>query len=309
MTETPLHRMTLGAVVPTQQYGNLQPQIEVTGSTFEEMVDLGLSRMKMIWDRAGEKPLEIDRRSSEVPQGEILRCRVSGTEVIFDPIAHTYHDRQGRKYLGGSTFASRYKKPFEGELIAGKMATKHGVEAGEILDMWKLNAEASSTFGTAVHAALQLYGEYLELSKSVKDGSDESALTSNPVLRPIVEAFFTDERKAEKAYYEEFVADARTLRCGLIDRLVVEDGGTLVVEDYKTNASVEKPETVLEPFKNVVPNSALGIYFIQLSYYAAILAAHGRVVRAIRVHHWRGDDGWVTHEHEPLNLDAAFTAQ
>lgn len=300
-------KVTLGATIPTGQYANIQPLYEIEADTVEEATEIALGHIKALWDRTSSQPLDINRgQQIAAPQGQVLRCRVSGTEVIFDPIAHTYHDRQGNRYLGGSTFASRYKAPFPGSTIAGKMAAKHGVEAQHILDMWKLNAEASTTFGTSVHAALQLYGEYLELSKSVKDGSDESALTSNPVLRPIVEAFFTDERKAERAYYEEFVADAATLSCGLIDRLVAEDDGSIWVEDFKTNASVEKPETILEPFKNVVPNTALGGYWLQLSYYARILITHGRAVKGLRVHHWTVDNGWVTYEHPVVDISPAL---
>jgi hypothetical protein len=311
LSETPAHRMTIGAVIPTQQYGNLQPQFEVTGDSYEEMVDLALSRMKNIWDRTSSQPLDVNRNAPQsvaAPQGQILRCRVSGSEVIFDPVAHTYHDAQGRKYMGGSTFASKYKAPFAAEVIASKMASKHGVEAQRILDMWKLNAEASSTFGTSVHAALQLYGEYLELSKSIKAGSDESALTSNPVLRPIVEAFFTAERRTERAFYEEFVADSKTLSCGLIDRLTVEEDGGLFVEDFKSSSSVEKPQVILEPFKGVVPNTVLGAFWLQLSYYSRILMAHGRNVKGLRVHHWVPGNGWETHEHPVVNLDAALGA-
>lgn len=296
-------KVTLGGTIPTGQYANLQPVFEIEGETVTEAMEEALGHMKALWDRTSSQPLDINR--GQVSGGEILRCRVSGTEVIFDPIKHTYHDRQGNRYLGGSTFASRYKKPFEGQLIAGKMAAKHGVEAQEILDMWALNAEASSTFGTAVHAALQLYGEYLELSKSVKDGSDESALTSNPVLRPIVQAFFDEERRGQRAYYEEFVANAAELACGLIDRLVAETDGSLWIEDYKTNASVEKEEKILPPFADVVPHNSLGAYYLQLSYYARVLMAHGRIVNGVRVHHWTGD-GWKTYENPVINLDEAF---
>lgn len=298
-------KFILSATVPVAQYANLQPTVEVHAATYEDAMNLALGQVKTLWDRVAQKPLEIDHRPAPASVTQVLRCRVSGAEVIFDPIAHTYHDRQGNRFMGGSTFAGQYKTEFPGDIIAGKMAAKHGVDAQHILDMWALNAEASSTFGTAVHAALQLYGAYVDLSRSVKDGSDESALTSNPVLRPIVEAFFTAERRAEKAFYEEFVADSRTRACGLIDRLVAEDNGDLWVEDFKTNASMDKPETILEPFKGVVPNTALGAYWLQLSYYGSILQRHGRTVRGLRIHHWTGAE-WIAYEHPVIDLAPAF---
>lgn len=295
----------LGATIPVAQYANLQPVVTMEGETTEAALDAALGEIKKLWDRTAPKPLEIAEVKSETPQGAVKVCRVSGTKVIFDPIAHTYRDSKGNYYRGGSGFASKYKEKFPAELIAKKMADKAGgdVTAQQVLDMWALNGEASSSHGTGVHAALQLYGEYAELSRKVK-GSDEAALTKNPTLKPMVLSFFTDLRKQETAYYEEFVANEAELACGLIDRLVVEDDG-LVIEDFKSNASVDKPEKILAPFTDVVPNTTLGGYWLQLSYYGRILIKHGRTVKGLRVHHWTGSE-WITYEHPVVNLDAAF---
>ncbi|AXF51590.1 RecB-like exonuclease [Mycobacterium phage Constella] len=282
----------------------MQPSFEIEAPSHEEAFEIGLQKLQQIWNRVGSNPLDINRGEPAAPtkpQGILKKCRVSGAEVIFDPVVHTYYDHQGRKYRGGSTFASQYKSPFLAQTIAEKMAAKHGVSADDILAMWQLNSEASTSFGTSLHAALELYGRYLELSKTLKGGTDESCLTKNPVLRPIVQKFFTEERKAEVAYYEEFVADPETLSCGLIDRLVVEPDG-LWVEDYKTNASVtDKKEVYLPPFKDVVEPNALGGYTIQLSYYGAILKKYGRNVKGLRIHHWDGE-GWTTYEREMVDI-------
>lgn len=290
------------AVIPTAQYQNVSPSFEIEADTFEEARDLWLKEMRVIHEMLG-KPLEV-RGEEPAPSGKVLQCRVSGAEILFDEVAHTYHDRQGNRYMGGSTFASKYKAPFPAGPVSERMAAKAGVEASEIRAMWALNAEASSAFGTGVHAALQLYGEYLELSKKVK-GTDESALTKNPTMRDMVLKFFTPERAAENAYYEELVLNPAERAAGLIDRLVVEPDG-LWVEDFKTNADVEtKEEKILPPFAGMVPNTALGSYIIQLSYYSRILQAHGRNVKGVRIHHWTGED-WKTYEHDVIDLSPAF---
>lgn len=293
------------------QYGNLSPTFEVEGESFEAAIERGLQQMKYVWDRTGEQPIDIERGRKKVPAGEILTCWASGTQIYFDPIAHIYRDAQGNQYLGGSTFAGRYKSEFAGATISKKMADKHGVDARNILSMWALNAEASSTFGTSVHAALQLRGEYAELSRAVKDGELDSALTSNPVLRPIVESFY-ETREHEVAKYECFVADAKRKHCGLIDRMVIEDDGVWV-EDYKTNADILKSTTIKAPFKGIVPNNSLGAYWLQLSFYSRILIVHGKNVKGLRIHHWTADEEgayhWVTHEHPVIDLDAAFAQQ
>lgn len=296
----------LGATIPVAQYANLQPVVTMEGETTEAALNAALGEIKKLWDRTAPKPLEIAETKTDSPEGVVKLCRVSGTKVIFDPIAHTYRDSKGNYYRGGSGFASKYKEKFPAELIAKKMADKAGGEVSpeQIIAMWDLNGEASSSHGTGVHAALQLYGEYAELSRKVKGGSDEAALTKNPTLRPMVLDFFTDARKAETAYYEEFVCDERILACGLIDRLVVEDDG-LWVEDYKTNADVHKPEKILAPFTDVVEPTALGGYVIQLSYYGTILQRHGRTVKGLRIHHWAGSK-WVTYEREMIDLSGVL---
>lgn len=296
--------ITISATIPTQQYGNIQPTFTVFGETHEEAMNLALQQIKDVWDRTAPKPLDV-RDLDTFPRlpGEELRCWASGTRVKFDPVEHTYSTPDGKRWLSGSTFAGRYKSDFNGPAIASKMAAKYGVEAAQILNMWDLNRDASATVGTAVHAALELRGKYSELSRAIKDGSVESAVSKNPILAPIVESFF-EGREDEDARYEVFVADPARAHCGLIDRLVIEPDG-LVVEDYKTNTDLDKKETIQPPFKGLVPNTQLGAYWLQLSFYARILKAHGKTVKLLRVHHWNGDD-WVSYEREPIDLDAVF---
>jgi hypothetical protein len=299
-------RVTLTATIPTQQYGNIQPTFEVEADTHAEAMDKALQQIKDVWDRTAKEPLTIRSLDKYPPVliGRELRCWASGTRVTFDPVEHSYQTQDGKSWLSGSTFASRYKSEFNAPLISGKMAAKHDVDAADIMSMWELNRDASSMVGSAVHAALQLRGQYAELSKTVKDGSLESALTKNTILLPLVEAFF-ETRDHEEAYYEVFVADPVRAHCGFIDRLVKEPDGTLVVEDFKTNTDLAKSETIQTPFKGVVENTKMGAYWLQLSFYARILEAHGHPVRLLRIHHWTNGE-WVTHEREPIDLDAAF---
>lgn len=297
-------RVSMTATIPTQQYGNIQPAFEVEADTHEEAMDAALRQIKDVWDRTAPKPLEV-RKIDNYPRlllGEELRCWASGTRVTFDAASHAYSTVDGKRWLSGSVFAGRYKGEFNAPLIARKMADKHGVEPAELIAMWELNRDASATAGTAVHAALQLRGQYAELSRAVKDGSLESALTKNPILLPLVEAFFAT-REGEHACYEVFVADPVRAHCGFIDRLVVEPDG-LIIEDYKTNVDLTKSETIKAPFKGVVENTQLGAYWLQLSFYGRILQSHGKTVKGLRIHHWN-DSRWETHEHELVDLVAA----
>jgi hypothetical protein len=294
----------MAATIPVAQYANLQPSFEVEADTHEEAMDKALRLMKDVWDRTANEPLRVRELDNKrrLP-GEELRCWASGTRVNFDSVNHIYDSGDGKNWLSGSAFAGRYKGKFDAPLIAGKMGAKYDVDPAAIIAMWELNRDTSSTVGSSVHMALQLRGQYGSLSKAVKDGSLESALTKNPILLPIVEAFF-EGREDEDARYEVFVADPVRAHCGFIDRLVIEPDG-LVVEDYKTNSELDKAETIKPPFKGMVPNTRLGAYWLQLSFYARILQSHGKTVKLLRVHHWTGSE-WETFEREPIDLVAAF---
>lgn len=293
-------KVTLSATIPVAQYANLQPSFEVEGDTVDAAMLTALETMKRVWDSVADKPLQLrDEPSVQASPGVPLVCWASGTVVNFDPVQHVYSPG---KWLSGSAFAGQFKGSFPAELIAGKMAAKSGVEVGQILDMWSKNAEASSLVGSSVHAALELYGKFLSTSEAVK-GTDESALTKNMILRPIVQAFFA-EHAAEEAVYEAFVADPVLKHCGQIDRLVRESDG-LVIEDFKTNTDLTKKETIAAPFKGVVPNTTLGVFWLQLSFYANVLRTHGHTVKGLRVHHWTGTE-WVTHEHEVVDISEAI---
>lgn len=291
------------ATIPTMTYGNIQPSFTVTGETFDEARKNWLREMWRFHRMVGKTlDVQVDIDTPK-PTGTTLTCWASGTEVGFDSVTHTYDSGDGKAWLSGSTFADRFTSAFETEIVASKSALKYEVEASDLVDMWALNAEVSRTLGSALHGALQLRGEYAELSKATKNGALDACLTKNPILRPIVEAFFADHAD-ETAVYEAFVADPVLAHCGQIDRLVIEPDG-VYVEDFKTNTDLLKRETIKAPFKGVVESTQLGAYWLQLSFYARILQSHGHVVKGLRVHHWTGTE-WVTYEHSVVDVSGGF---
>lgn len=297
-----------GATIPTGTYQNVQPSFSVQAETLEEARNLWLAEMQIIHKMLG-KPLEVNsgdpQPAAVAVTAEEKKCWASGTVLYFDPVAHTYTDAQGNRYKGGSSFAKQFTEPFPADPISGRMAAKAGVEQQSILDMWSLNGDASSSFGTAVHAALELRGKYGELSQALK-GTYESATSSNPTLRPIVEKFFSGERAEIKAEYEALVADPARLHAGLIDRLeIFEDG--VKVTDFKTykEPPENSSEKILAPFTDLVPANKLGLAQLQLSFYSRILQVHGVNVLGLAVYHWDGDD-WIEYPMPVIDLDGAF---
>lgn len=283
-------------VVPAVQYGNLQPSFEVEADTLDSARELWLSEAKALFARFGH--VIDDTGDTSRKPGKVYTCIASGAQVTFDKRHHLYGDG---KWLSGSTFAARYKPEFPSDLIAKKMAAKTdgAVTAEQIQAMWAKKGEASASYGTGIHAALELYGTYLQTSLAVK-GSDVSALHDNPGLTPLVRSFF-DGREHETAIYEAFVAEPEQRLCGFIDRLLIVDEKRCRVQDFKTNTSVTAKETILPPFKGVVPSTTLGIYWLQLSFYAHILKAHGWTVDGLDVFHWTGTE-WVTYSSEPIDI-------
>lgn len=295
----------LGATIPTRQYENIQPKVIVIAPTFEEARDKALRQIQSISDMVSDKPIPVNFDKSESILQDtpfaVQKCEISGVEVPFDTASHTY----GPGWIGGSTFAGRYKAKFPKDMIADKMAAKYDVPVESIISMWDKNGEASSSLGTAIHAAIELYGKYLNLSMKIKQ-SNESALHKNPILTPIVESFFAGRDK-ENARYEVFVADDEKKFCGFIDRLLIVDPEKKIVrvQDYKTNPDIHKKETILAPFKGVVDDTSLGVYWLQLSFYAYILTKKGYTVEGLDIFNQDGHE-WTTYTHDVVDISEAI---
>lgn len=311
MSELITVKMT--GVIPTAQYANLQPEIEAQGKSYEEAQELALQRMTEIWNRVCEPGKELKvaqpvagQVPTETNSYDELVSKLTGAKVMFDSVAHKYITPDGKGYLSGSVFAGRYKNKFELETIANSFSKKHNIPKQDILDMWSLNGDVSSSLGTAVHNALELYGKYLQLSLHTK-GTNESALTKNVILQPIVEAFYKG-REEENAGYEVFVADEELRLCGFIDRLLIVDEKKKIcrVQDYKTNHTINKAETIKAPFKGQVPNTTLGSYWLQLSFYAFILQKHGWTVEGLDIFNWE-DGEWKLYQNDVIDISSEVT--
>jgi len=215
-----------------------------------------------------------------------------GNEIFYDPIAHEYTNALGEVYLSGSAYAA--DDEFDGEYWASDAVKRYKLDPSmkdQILAMWNTNGEASRSFGTAIHAAIELYGKYHELADvidmDVKTGKRKkldaktdknSALSKLPYLKDVATKFFTPERLAEKAFYEVLVVDHQNKRAGRIDRLVVLEDGRFEIRDMKTNFKLATRE--------------LKGYAKQLSFYADIIVANNGILgdNPTTIHHWTNSD-------------------
>ena len=302
-------KVTITGTIPTAQYANMQPVIEAEGKSFEEAQELALTRLESIWNRVCEPGKELkvasatQQQSATAKNYKKLACAISGVDVFFDEDAHAYFNDKGERYLSGSVFASKYKSKFNSDAVSANFAKKNDVPQQDILDMWSLNGDASSSLGTAVHNALELYGKYLQLSLKTK-GTNESALNKNELLKPVVESFFAG-REDEDARYELFVADEKHNLCGFIDRLLIVDAKKKIcrIQDYKTNHNINKAETILEPFKKIVPSTTLGSYWLQLSFYAYIMQQKGWTVEGLDIFNLENGQ-WTAYTNDVIDISS-----
>lgn len=262
-----MSKFRIAATIPVVTYGNLMPEIEVEANSLEEAQAIALPQIESLWNKYVEPGKELRKT------GQLIDCFVGG-QVLYDDGSHTY-SWNGETYLSGSQYAKTFEKEFDKLAISQAMAKKFKVEATDILAMWELKSEVSKGFGTAIHAAIELYERYRGLAETMEKLTH---LHDHPIIKTAVEGFygFQDENPAE---CEVVVVDHTAKRAGRIDRLVITGDKKCVIQDIKTNADITK---------------SLPIYFKQLEFYRDIMIAAGWSVEALQIYHWNGD--WVLHE-------------
>jgi len=246
--------MKITAHIPTQQFGF----IELT-----ELPD-DVTEVERLYNKYAEKPIKLALGTSKRIKDFF------GNEIDYDEVNHLY-SWEGVPYLSGSVYAQSFKKPFDGNLIADKMAAKIGAKGSDILKMWSLKGDASRDFGNAVHKALQLYETYRKLSEAL---SKEYHIHDNFVLKDIVESFYK-AHKDEEAHSEIVIVDHKAKHAGQVDRFVVTGDKKGFITDFKTG-SVEKE---------------LDIYFKQLEFYGDIFKANGWTIEKPIIYGWNGK--WI----------------
>lgn len=298
-----LTKYTLTAVVPVAQYANLQPSLEIEAETIEEAQALALPYIEEFFNKYSEKhKIGAEKRAASPDRVELTD--LFGNKIFYNDKTHEYTNSLGEIYLSGSQYA-KDEEEFDADYWAEDIAKRYGLDKQaeeQIKSMWNVNSSASNSFGTAVHAAIELFGEHRELADKIdvdlKTGERKkldaktdknSSLSKLPILKEVVDKFFTKERLAEKARYEVLVVDHKNKRAGRIDRLVKNEDGTFSIRDMKTNYKILKKEK--------------DTYSKQLSFYGDILIANGVTLskdKPLVLHHLKDGD-WVDIEVPKVN--------
>jgi hypothetical protein len=287
-------KYTLTAVVPVAQYANLQPAIEVEADSIEDAEKQVLPYIESFFNKYSEKA-KIGAEKRALSPDRVELTDIFGNKIFYNDKTHEYTNSLGEVYLSGSQYAK--EEEFDADYWAEDIRSRYGLDETakeQIKQMWEVNGSASNSFGTAVHAAIELFGEHRELADKIdfdlKTGERKkidtkteknSSMSKLPYLKEVVEKFFTKERLAEKAKYEVLVVDHKNKRAGRIDRLLKNEDGTLSIRDMKTNYKILKKEK--------------DTYSKQLSFYGDLLIANGAKLsedKPLVLHHLK-DGEWV----------------
>lgn len=213
----------------------------------------------------------------------------TGDTIYYNDDLHIYKDANGERLIGASTYKKRFEKPFLVDMYAEKVANSNGIEKEKVREMWSRNSKISTSFGDAVHLAMEQYWRNREYGC----GEKEYHLPKHPILRNIVETFPQKYETGVKP--EVFVSSLETRLVGQIDAINIIDEKEKRCDlwDYKTDADINSKK--------------LRMHFIQLSVYADILRRAGWTVETLTVWNYMGDPNpskaWLPYHENPFDLE------
>ena len=244
----------------------------------------------------------------------VYKSKVLGREITVGvDNGHIYIPH----YMSGSRFPRKFFKQFtdeDKERVLDYYEREKGVKRDIVENMWEMKADIATGYGSAVHAALEMYFTHYKDGDKIKgkDGINK-ALSKNVFMRYIVQTLVNDIGPG-KYLPEQFIWHEGLRFCGAIDLLEVVDKNTVIIHDYKssTDANHKIYQEKDSPFKKDVDNTQLGEYWLQLSFYAYILKQYGINTKELQIHHLdperlvQGKRPWVHYTHDVVDISKAL---
>lgn len=263
---------SMKATIPTQAYGNLQP--EVSGE------DINVEEAKAFFQQMHREAKEFVAMPNTNTSLEWSTLQaINGTQVQFNDLTHTYKG----DWMSGSAYAKQFTEEPPLEMLATKLATEDK-PAEEFLKEWNRKGEMSREWGNAVHHAMELWANF---DSEIK----------NPYLADLVEDF---RQYHPEVVTEVFVADELTKRCGFVDYIWEINGKEIGIGDFKTSADLNKRVKMLPPYDEL-PNKLISQYALQLNFYRTLLEASGYDVKQMEIAHEK-DGKWEFHQIEEIDI-------
>lgn len=261
-----------------------------------------------------------DPAASQTPQGvnlknpTIYKSKVLGREITVGvDNGHIYLPH----YMSGSRFPRKFFKQFtdeDKERVLDYYEREKDVKREEVEKTWEMKADIATGYGTAVHAALELYYGHHKVGDKIKgkDGINK-AFSKNPFFAHIVKCAVEDLGPGNYLP-EQFIWHEGLRFCGAIDLLQVVDKNTVIVHDWKSSTDVNHKvyQEKDSPFKKDIDNTQLGEYWLQLSFYAYILKQYGINTKELQIHHLdperlvSGKRPWVHYTHGVVDISKAL---
>lgn len=177
--------------------------------------------------------------------------------ITFDEENHKYHNEHGVEYISVTTYLSTFKKPFDTEYHAKRIAEKQGTTPEQIKNLWKSITEQSHVKGKAHHKAMENYIRYGEVDEEYAD-----------LIASVDRA--SAGFKAKKKTAEGLLWHDASQIAGTAD-LMLENDTEFYVMDFKTNKKFNYissfNERLLPPL-DFLDYSEFTLYSLQLSLYA-----------------------------------------
>ena len=148
--------------------------------------------------------------------------------ITFDEPSHTYtHNNTGEKFTSVTTLLGKYKKPFDADTAATRVAKREGVSKEMVLEMWDKEKNRACDRGTEIHKLLEdyiTYGEQADhwswLYKSYDKSSDWNI------------------DKFSKVLCEQLVWNEEFKVSGLADLIYEHKDNTFTIGDYGLQLSL-----------------------------------------------------------------------
>lgn len=254
---------------------------------FLEQEGDNLDEMLKIHNRYTEKGVPLTPNKVETV---IQRSFNEGIDIRRDNSSCFYN---GVHLLSGTSWLKKYIKPFDRMMIAPKVAKSWGVEEHDVLNLWEDMGKLTSTFGSVIHRALELYFKHQNTAdRAFTKKGERVNISKHPILKSVIEEFEKIRDIKGEVFCEELITDVKNNRCGVVDLLTVTGNKECYIEDYKIQIEedkVDSKEKLLAPYDNLIANK-LSHYALQLSFYAEIMEKTGWTVKGLNVYVY--NNGW-----------------
>jgi hypothetical protein len=228
--------------------------------------------------------------------------------IVFNANDHSYKSLEDSNidWVSVTTLVSHFKTPFDAKKVAERVSKNkkskwHGIDPVIIQQIWKNEADRSTTLGTFYHN--QREDDICSFASIEREG------ITIPVFKPSGEnngIRHAPSQKLEPGVYPEHMVYLRSVGiCGQSDLVEVVNGKVNII-DYKTNKEIKKESWVdwegksaklLAPVDNL-DDCHFYHYALQLSIYMYIILKHNPKLKPGRifVHHVifevEGEDNW-----------------